>query len=192
MTYATTTALKTYMSVTTTDDDALLADLLDRATAIIDTHTQRTFAVSADTTRYFDALRDVDGHTLYINRDLCAITSVTNGDGTTVAASAYVTEPRNERPWYALRLKTNGAISWTYTTDPEDAIVIVGRWGYSTTPPDDIVQACVRLAAWLYRQKDTSIDQDAPRASMDGSMLMPSRLPYDLVQLLERYVRRVI
>jgi hypothetical protein len=52
------------------------------------------------------------------------------------------------------------------------------------------VQACRRLAAFLYRQKDTQAgDTDRPILAGDGSVIMPTTLPQDVEMLLQPYMR---
>jgi len=192
MAYCSLAQMKTYVGATDNDDDALLTDCITRAEAVIDRATKRTFEASADSTRTFDAQQDVAGRTLYLDADLCAITSITNGDGAAITALQVVSEPRNHAPYYALTLKASTGLAWTYETDPEDAISVTGRWAYSTTPPADIEQACVRLAAWFYRQKDSSSDLDRPMVSMDGATLLPAQIPADVQRMLQPYVRVAI
>ncbi|MGB3988074.1 MAG: hypothetical protein WBK67_00020, partial [Minisyncoccales bacterium] len=62
---------------------------------------------------------------------------------------------------------------------------------YSATAPLDIQHACVRLTAFLYRQKDNSADIDRPMITGDGVTIMPTNLPADVTRLLDRYKRRV-
>lgn len=190
MAYADSTALKAYLDITGSTKDSLLASLLVRAQAMIDTHCGRTFEAASDTTRYFDAMRDVDGRMLWLRDDLATITSVTNGDGVAVSASDYVTEPRNAGPYYAICLKRGASVAWTYDDSPENAIEVVGKWAYSATAPADITQATVRLAAYLFRQAANNADLD--RAVVAGNVtLLPTNLPRDLAMMLEPYVRRV-
>lgn len=194
MSYATLAQLKEYLGIptATTSDDALLTRLLSSAQAIIDAHTQRTFEAAADATKTFDADIDVSGLMLFLQaEDLCAVTSVVNGDGATVTSDQYVTEPRTTTPYYALKLKSSSGLSWTYEDDPENAITVTGKWAYSATAPADIVHAAIRVAAWLYRQKDSTADLDRHIISSDGIPLAPSRLPNDITALLAPYVRRV-
>lgn len=190
--YCTLTQLKTYISATDTGDDTILNDCIARAQGMIDSYTRRTFEAAADTARTFDAVADVRGRELWLDADLCAITSITNGDGTTVALASVISEPRNVTPYYALVLKGSSGLAWTYTDDPEDAIEVEGRWAYSTTAPVDIEQACVRLAAYLYRQKDNSAELDRPVLSPDGVTLLPTRLPRDVDDILRPYKRVVM
>lgn len=186
--YTTTALLKTYLGITGSNDDTLLGTLIDRAQAMIDSHCHRTFEASANTSRTFDAGRDVNGAVLYLDYDLCSINSITNGDGTTVTTSQYTTEPRNETPYYAIRLLSSAGIAWTYSTDPEDAITISGKWAYSENAPNDIVHVALRLAGYLYRQRDNAADLD--RAVIAGNAtILPAQLPSDIKAILAPYWR---
>ena len=184
-----------------TSDDTLLTRLCTAAEAITVAKCNRNFEADADTTRQFDAPsalfgQEVDTRDFYdltFDHDLCQITTITNGDGTLVTAGQYVTQPNNYTPWYGIHLKINAGIVWTFTDTPENAISIVGRWAYSVTPPDAIVQANVRLTAWLYRQKDTSKDNSADRPIMSpsGVVIMPSNLPNDYLALINNFIRKI-
>lgn len=191
MAYTDTATLKRYLGIGVTDDDTLLGELITRSQAIIDHYTGRTFEASSDSTRYFDAVRDVDGLTLHLDADLCAVTSVTNGDGTTVTSSQYTTEPRNATPYHQLKMLSNTGLMWTYTTNHENAISVTGKWAYSTTAPADIVAACVRLAAYLYRQKDSSTFETTAYPDA-GIIETPSGMPKDVRQMLAYYRRRTL
>ena len=186
MAYTTAAAVKTYLGISGTGDDTLLGTLVARAQAAIDRYCNRTFEASAASIRYFDALGPhIDGPVLYLDRDLCAITSVTNGDGATV--TAYVTLPRNDTPYYALKLKTTAGVLWTYSTDWEKAIAINGKWSFSESAPADIVQAADRLTAFYYRQKDAPL-QDVT-AIEAGVVIKPLAFPDDVRALLAPYRR---
>lgn len=190
MAYTTTAAVKAYLGETGADDDDLLDALVEAAQAWIDAHTGRTFEASADITRYLDcAAPVVDGRRLYLDADLCAITSITNGDGVAVAATDYVTQPRNETPYYAIDLLSSKGVYWTYGDDPENAITIVGKWAYSATVPNTIAQAAKRLAAYLYRQKDAGVF-DVTAMPEAGVITVPQGMPKDVKLLLQPYLRR--
>ena len=190
MAYADLATLKAYLDLTVTDaaDDALITSLVARAQAAINAYTHRVFEASADTTRYLDADKDVDWAVLRLGADLAAVTSVVNGDGVTVTAGQYTTQPRNVTPFRALKLLASSGIGWTYTTDPEGAIAVTGKWAYSATAPADIVQACVRWAAHMYRQKDSSTFETTvyPEA---GIIERPVGMPADVRLLLQPYKR---
>lgn len=80
---------------------------------------------------------------------------------------------------------TGSAITWAQT----------GTNGTDTTAtmlytPTDIVTACRRLAAWMYRQKDTQTgDADRPLLAGDGTVIMPTTLPLDVEKMLLPYTR---
>ena len=192
--YATPEQVKLYLAISQNVDDILLEEIIDRATKIIETHTQRIFSSTATYSKYFDAREDVDhrGRVLWLNEnDLCEIEYVKNGDLTTVASTEYVTNPRNETPFYSIKLKENSSIVWLWNTTPENAIEVKGHWAYSITPPLDIVQSCIRLSAFLYKQKDNTSDIDRPFTSGDGTVIMPIELPKDIKNLLLPYKRLV-
>lgn len=194
MAYASLADLKAYVNVDSTNanDDALLTRFLAAAEAAVDAYTGRHFEATADTTRRFHAVEDVWGRDLVLDADLCAITSITNGDGVAVAAASYTTLPANSAPYYALRLKGSSGVAWTWADDPEDAITVVGRWAYSTSAPADVMQATLRMAAFLYRQRDNSDAlAERPMMSTDGVLLLPSRLPIDVQELLAHYRKRL-
>ena len=192
MAYITTANAKAYLGIpsATTSDDTLLAAFIASAQAYIDAYTGRTFETGAAAERLFDAVADVEGNTLYI--DHLATTDelvIVNGDSVTVTSGQYTTQPRRATPYFAIQLLASSNVTWTYTTDPQNAISVTGKWGYSVTAPDDIVQACTRLTAWLYRQKDTNAEADRPLLTGDGVAIMPSAIPSDVLTILRPYRR---
>jgi len=188
MAYASLADLTTYLGIDeSTADDGLLSQLLARAQAAIDTYTRRTFEATADVTRWH-TLGNVWGRQLAFDGDICAITSITNGDGATVAASEYHTLPFNRTPYYAVELWRDSVTAWD--ADSGGQIAVTGRWAYSTTPPADITHACVRLAAWMYRQKDNTAG-DTPIIAGDVTIL-PARFPSDVQMMLAPYRRAVL
>lgn len=195
MPYTTAAAVKTYLGITSSTDDALLTSLIERAQASIDRYTHRTFEAASDTTKRFDAEYDVSESYTRLDwtpygLDLCQITSVVNGDGTTISASSYVTEPRNETPYFALKLKVSSGLYFMYDNldDHENAIQITGRWAYSITAPADIVHACVRLTSYYYRQKDSNT-YDVTAIPGAGVIEVPQGVPRDVERILAPYRR---
>lgn len=195
MAYSSLSDFKAYRGIAedTDDDDDLISSLLESAQSIIDAYCHRTFEASTDATRTFDAVENVYGRTLWIDGDLCAIKKVTNGDGAEVEDDDYVTEPRNETPYYALKLKASSGVYWRANNDgdPENAISVTGKWAYSQEAPSDIAHACLRLAAHLYDQKDNAGDMDRPVVVNAVTTILPSRLPADVIDLLKPYRRLV-
>ncbi len=54
-------------------------------------------------------------------------------------------------------------------------------------PPPDVAQVCLRVAAWLYRQKDAGWVQAA--GGLRGQVVVPPALPDDVALVLGPYVR---
>lgn len=193
MAYVTLAQLKTYrgIAVTGTGDDVILQDCITRAQSKIETYTGRVFETATTaSTHYFDAIRDVsdDKRTLYLDEDLHSITTVINGDSETVNDTAYVPIPRHVTPYYALRMKSNASTLWTYEDAEEDAIQVGGRWGYSGSAPADIQQATLRLANYMYLQKDAT-NFDVISYPEAGMMIVPGGIPRDVKETLDEYRR---
>lgn len=145
MSYTTVEAVKLRLGISGDDHNDLLYALIEEAEATIDDYCRTRFAVTVDSTRTFDPTCDVAGRTLYLDRHLAAITSITNGDGVTVAPTDYVTKPANEAPYWAIVIKSNSTLIWTYDDTPENAIAVTGKWGYSTIVPTTITNAANAL-----------------------------------------------
>jgi hypothetical protein len=176
-----------YLNLDDDSDDDLVEDCIKRAQAAVENVYQRTYLVEADATHYFTVGVDTYGATLMLDDDLLSVTSITNGDGTTITTSQYTLLPRNEPRFYAIKLLGSAGIAWTYNTDPEDAIAVTGKWGWSLTPDNDIQQTTLRLAVFFYRQRSTGVDLDRPIASPDGSLILPGRLPEDVMGLMRMH-----
>ena len=187
MAYCTAAQVKTQRDIRDDDNDTLIATLIPQAQQIIDAQCQRTFEAADDSTRYFDS-RAIRGQMLYLDDDLCSITSVTNGDLSQTTITDYVTRPRNDTPYYALKMKDTATEHWEAVNDYE--ITIVGKWAYSTTAPDDIVRACIRLVAWMLQQRMSGSEPDKITFSESGFPLLPGSIPRDVLAMLTPYRRR--
>ena len=188
MAYTDVISVRQYLDIAGSGDDALLGDLIDAAQKAIDAYTRRTWEATADSTRYFDYSEEyIDGATLWLDYDLCSITSVTNGDSVAVASGERTTIPRNSTPYYGIRLLSDSGVTWTYSDEWMDAISVVGKWAYSESAPDDIAQACRRLAAFYYKQRDQQMfDVTAIEA---GTLISPVGIPADIRRILDPHVK---
>jgi len=189
MAYTTAADVKIYLGIpsATTTDDTLIGSLITRAQKIIEEYTGRLFE-AATLTKYF-TIDDIDGQYLYLyHDDLLTVTTLTNGDGDTIASANFRLEPMNSNPKWAIRLDKD--TDWEFT-DSDSRITVAGTWAYTATAPYDIVHACIRLVSFLYRQKDTAADVDRPMMTGDGVTIMPSQLPKDVQMILDKYRRRI-
>lgn len=117
--------------------------LLTAATEFIERETERTF--SAVTRSRFYGPRAVsiyDFSVLNLDADLLEVTTLTNGDGTTIPAGGFRLQPRNATRFDVIELKS--AYRWTFDTDGE--VEVAGKWGYSLTPGADVKRVVCRLA----------------------------------------------
>jgi hypothetical protein len=194
MAYITVDVAKQWIGgISSGDDDPILTALITAVELFIENYTRRDFEADADSTRTLDAEADVDGQTLWLDRDLCSITTVTtnadaSGGGTALTEDTdFVTEPKNDTPYYALKMLASSSESWTYTDDPELGITIAGRWGYSTSPPADIVLACKDIVKTVYRSRDANTDTFITGG---GIVITPNQVPKMTMLTLNRYVRR--
>ena len=193
MAYCTVADVKEYLDIEGADDDTLINDLIDRTLKAIDSHTRRTFEdPGADATREFTVGTDTDGLVLLFDDDIYTITTVkTDADGSsprTIASGNYITMPRNKTPYYGIKILSSSNEYWDYTDDPEMGIEITGRWAYSSEAPDDIVQACARWAAYMYRQRDAQVF-DTTAIPSAGIIQIPKGMPADVKILLGPYVK---
>lgn len=186
--YITVEQLKNYLgiAITNSDDDNLLSEIIEHSQSFVESYTGKKFKIATDTTKYFDVECDVYKRTLYLDNEIAQITSITNGDSTVITTSSYVTEPRSDGPFFAIKLKDDANVNWTYSTTPENAIQIVGRWGYTVSPPNDIKQAVYRLCAYFYRQKDSGVFEVTSFVE-GGAMEIPMGIPKSVLQILNHY-----
>ena len=192
MAYCSVIDVKEYLGISQGDDDNLIGDLIDRAQKAIDIYTGRVFESSANATRYYTVGEDTMNEWLFLDEDLAEINSITtNADAsspTTLVSTDYVTEPRNSTPYHAIKLLSSSSKSWTYTDDPETGIEVSGKWAFSTTAPNDIVHACIRLTGYYYRQKDAQVF-DVTTIPEAGVITVPQGIPRDVAKVLEPYVK---
>lgn len=187
MAYIVLADFKTYLGITSADDDTLLSSIFAQAKSTIDAYTQTSFDVSADSTRYFTYGQHTNGRRLYFDTWLASSpTTVTNGDATVISSSDYALQTPNITPYHSMLLKSDANVVWTYDSSPENAISIAGKWGWSTTPPNDIVYAAMRLAAYMYRLKDSQVFEQTAFTEL-GPIRMKAGLPNDVREILDRY-----
>lgn len=176
--YATVSQLKEYLSISGDEDDALLERLVKAATAAIDSYCARRFAAVEATRRY--GRESIAGTDLWLDDDLWSAQRVVNGSE--LQSEDYILLPRNGPPYSRIRARSG----WNAAEDVE----VTGTWGYSAEPPENIVHACVRLAAYYYRQRDAQVF-DVTAIPDQGVITVPKGIPADVRQLLSAY-RRIV
>jgi hypothetical protein len=126
--YSTLAAVKGLLEVvsTNTPDDGVINDLITQTSRYIDDKTGRHFYPTIET-RLFDV---PEGRELWLDDDLLAATTVTNGDA--VAVTEYNLLPPNYYPKYAVRIKDWSSVYWTTDSNSgsEQVISVLGVWGF--------------------------------------------------------------
>lgn len=196
--YATLEEVKAELVITDTDsiDDSVLERCIEDASRWIDGHCggRRFYAEAASAA--LDCPTDGD-RVLWLNDDWLAVSAITNGDGSTVAASLADLWPRNAISGIALRLKDSSGLSWTPTAggDYLGAITVSGSTGYvnraATDGKSSVVisntkRACIITAIATYKKR-FGIGSEAATVTAAGVVLMPQGLPKEAAQLLDGY-----
>jgi hypothetical protein len=181
MAYCTNTEVKAYLKGAATSDDTLLTTMIGYAQNWINEYCNRTFEATTET-RYYRQC-SVRGQRLFLDKDLISVTSLTNGNSVAIASSAYWLKPRNTPPYQWIELKSSTV--WSFDTDGE--ITVVGSWGYSTTAPNNIKFACIRLTAFLYHQIGSQVYDTTVMPEM-GAITIPAGMPKDVKMILDKFV----
>ena len=189
----TTTGTGVHTITKAATDDSLLGDLLDRVTAKINAHTGREFTASASATKYYgpEAVDTYDGRLLWMDHDLLTVTALLNGDSaaTAITSSYYLLIDRNVgAPYYGIRLTSGDGYYWQF--DEDCYVSVTGTWGYSATPPADIVDVCVEWAAYAYRKRDAPF-LEASGFAEAGVITIPQGMPVSVRLALKPYVKVV-
>jgi hypothetical protein len=191
MAYPTVANLKTFLSISASTDDTQLGWALNGAINYCEKLTGRKF-VAATETRYFSAKSPhvgQDKRTLFLHADCCAITTVTNGDGTVLTAYRKIGVDGNNAPWYKLVINPNEATFWQNGADGTE-IEIAGSWGYSATCPHAIFEAILRLAAHNYRAR--SVGQGGAVTAVSkraGLAVGAAEYPQDVIDAMMEFKR---
>ena len=190
--YATLEKAKLWANIssTDTDDDSVIEDIIEAASRYIDRKTGRTFYGRTET-RYYDVPPNA-GRTLYLDDDLLSIDTLTNGDGNTIASTEYNLVPKNSAPYYAIKLKASSSTYWDFDSDgnSEWVISVNGTWGYSSSTPDDIQEACLLIMNSMYRRRSGENASSVATITAAGVVITPQDVPSQAIDIINVYRRR--
>lgn len=162
--YCTLAALKTYMRITDSVDDALLSEAITQASRLIDKAANRQFGNTGTPVeaRYYTARYDNRR-----NRWVVIVDDFQTVDGLLVAFDAtddasygelideYRLHPVNSaqrgRPWYRIEVHPDSSV---IPTGANEAIEVRATWGWSAVPAA-IVGACKLQASRLVNRRDS-------------------------------------
>jgi hypothetical protein len=190
-TYSDLPTLKGRLSITDTSQDATLSAVLEAVSRQIDDWCGRSFSSGTDT-KY---LTHEGGRTLFLPFDLLSVTTfATDVGGQRTYATIwdptrdYDLEPYNAA--YELRPYTRIAVQpfsrWWIPTFRK-AVQIVGTWGYWTSVPGPISEACLLQAIRLFTRKSSPFGIAGTNAL--GVVQMITKFDPDVANLLAPFRR---
>jgi len=106
--------------------DSRIDWLIDGASKFIEGETGRIF-IPLTATKKFD-YQDI--RYLFLEDDLLAVTTLTNGDDTTIDSDDYFLYPTGGPPYTWIECDISSGDFFLYQTTKQQAIEIEGRWGY--------------------------------------------------------------
>ena len=156
--YATAAELKTRLGIDDTSSDTVLENIIEATSRAIDAYCMRRFYAATET-RYFQS-RDADH--MWVPDLLSVTTLQTDHDGDrtyeyTWAATDYDLLPANATldGWPYNEIATTPAGNYFFpTSNNAKSVKITGSWGFASTTPDAVNEACLIVAAQFFMRKD--------------------------------------
>ena len=181
-----------------TAHNTLIENLIDRVSALFDLDCGRVIVPNADSTHYFtlDDIADCDMEggiktgDLVLDDTLLSVTTLTNGNGDSIASSEYFLMPRSYERKSFIRIKEASTVAWDFDTD--GFIAVAGRWGYTASVPEDIRQAAIETVLYNFHRAGEAMKVvDRPQTSLDGVTYHPIQWTVFAKQVLKQYRKRV-
>ncbi len=188
--YASTAQVKAYLPDLGTDHDAVLGDIAERASRIIDRFTGRRFDTVVEA-RLFEGT----GTNRIFVSDLVSVSLVrVKQDGTvgttwtTVPSTNYFLGPPRRGEWPAQLVDVG--ITSTVSGFPLGyrTVEITGTWGWAAVPKD-IEEATIELAVQMWRSRGSGADQYGIDAIQQQAI--PRALP-SLAHRITQYTARPV
>lgn len=186
MAYCTAEEIESRLDITGSSYSFDLTELANVASDWIDMHCHvpsSGYQVTADTTRYFDHCA-INGRELVLDIPLLTVTSVTDGDGTTVSSANYRLTPRNGPRYNAITLLSS--YYWRIS-DVDDEITVVGKFGYSLTTPTPVKEAALMLAGWIFKRYQAALQDNIVNQDL-GQIVYGAAMPKQVCALLAPFV----
>ena len=183
MAYCTASDICTALNIATEDDDAQIERLIDTVGARLEKMYNLPaggFAVSANSTRYYDECAVEDG-TLRLDMPCLSVTTLVDAGGVTIPTNAYRLYPLNgTRKWSIILLPSYG-FAWSWAQD--GLIAVTGKFGWSTAITSDVKEAVIMYAAWLFKRYQAAL-QDAAANQELGQLIYSEAVPKQVLALL--------
>lgn len=167
--------------------DSKVEDHIEAASRWIDQQTATQFFATTDT-RYFTAEKTTRLKVV----DLLTVTTLkTDDDGdrtyeTTWQTTDYDLMPYNYTPYQWIEVTPQGSYFFPLT---RKGVEIAGTWGYYSSAPADIKEACLMQAARYYARETTILGQSGTTTLGTITLQVPS--DKDIRDLLVPYLKRM-
>lgn len=179
-----------------TADDTRLEIAVEAASRYIDELCGRRFyTTSTDETRYYETDNPNRVWAAHGLDDVVSVTTLTTDEeedrsySTTWETTDYDLLPHNAtldgRPYTAIQVTPDG--DYTFPTCAK-GIKVVGKFGYGTTAPTIVKQACLILASYLFKQKDVPLGVQA--STETGAIVVDPRIALLVRQMLDAVRKR--
>lgn len=201
--YVTSAMVKAYLPTnevsTSTVWDSVVTTLCTNLSRAWDSLTFRepgAYAVSDDTTRYFDGVpaTATDFTDQILVGEICAVTSVATapngGSFVTMNSADYLLWPYNaaleEKPYTEVMITPNGGVSAWPTG--KRSVRVIGKFGYSQTAPSDVVEALLLYVVRFIRKNQQNF-LEVGTITDSGQVYIGAKVDYDMQDLIRMYRR---
>ena len=177
-------------------DDVFIERLLERCSREFDGDTGQWF-YAHQATRTYDVPK---GRCLELDAPLLSVTTITNGDDTTVESTEYNLYPLNGPNKYEIRIKQNSSVLWKYNSggETEGVITVNGQWGYvdrDSTDPESMMpilnskSAVLALALSVYKRRYGVGAEGLATVTGAGVVITPRDKSPEYWSIVSRYKR---
>src|SRR3990167_315566 len=176
-------------------DDVFVERLLERCSREFDGDTGNWFYAHQQA-RNYDMPR---GRCLELDAPLLSVTSITNGDDTTIESTEYLLYPLNGPNKAEIRIKQSSAVIWQMSgADTEGVITVRGEWGYvdrdstdpeSMTPILNSKSAVLALALAVYKRRYGVNTECVAQVTGAGVVITPRDKSPEYWSIVNRYKR---
>jgi hypothetical protein len=186
--YCTLAQLKGRLGITDDTDDAELENVIEGVSRFIDNDRRRVFYTTTEA-RYWTPKHS---DRLWID-DAVSVSSVEVAISTSLSyvtwdSGDYLTEPFNDTP--ILKLSVHPSSSRYFVPRLLKSAKITAEWGYASATPNEIQQACILLAQYVWLRKDAPFGV-AGMAMLGEVQANPDMMPADVRGLINSVPRRV-
>lgn len=196
--YATLAEVKADKNITSTNagDDGVIEDMVEAASRWIDRQTGRRFwSTVADSTDETRTYTPANAHRVYTDDILSITTLKTDEDEDRTYETTWTTDdydllPENAtlegRPYTWIEVSPLGDYSFP---KHRKSVQIVGKFGFSDTPPDDIKQACIMIVVTMYNSRYGAGTTGSATITGAGVVITPSDIPSGAKMIVDHYRR---